>query len=335
MKKEVPEHLLHLWPGGPCRHGKPAPLCRSVAGPATRRLLVLRRRGPLGLSLPFQYSCLKYTIIRSGERRGAASETQENREHREAQENQETQEKQENQETREIQGYQENRGTQETSGAHVGFWWLYKITVSGFAPQLRHARRLDGRRALPHHGPQASKIGTERATASVLLYVMTHIFSHFWFWMLSIVLYVLTQELNTFMAIMLSLTGGFCALCIWFFLAGYRRGLAVRGMKLLGHIPRIKHWARRFIEGHREQLDNIDRQAAALHNQNPRTFLTVVLLELACRVCSAPGGDVHPARALPERQLHRLHPHHRLHDALRQHALLHAAAARRTRGEAF
>lgn len=100
-------------------------------------------------------------------------------------------------------------------------------------------------------------------------------------------LYVFTQELNTFMAIMLSLTGGFCALCIWFFLAGYRRGLAVRGMKLLGHIPGIKHWARRFIEGHREQLDNIDRQVAALHNQNPRTFLTVVLLELACRVCSA------------------------------------------------
>ena len=131
------------------------------------------------------------------------------------------------------------------------------------------------------------KIGTERATASVLLYVMTHIFSHFWFWVLSIVLYVLTQELNTFMAIMLSLTGGFCSLCIWFFLAGYRRGLAVRGMKLLGHIPGIKHWARRFIEGHREQLDNIDRQVAALHNQNPRTFLTVVLLELACRVCSA------------------------------------------------
>ena len=56
-----------------------------------------------------------YTIIRSGERRGAASETQENREHREAQENQD-----------------------------------HRLRL---CPQLRHARRLDGRRALPHHGP--------------------------------------------------------------------------------------------------------------------------------------------------------------------------------------
>ena len=169
---------------------------------------------------------------------------------------------------------------------HIPFWWLYKISVSGFALNYATPGGLMG--GEPYRIMALTPlIGRERASSSVILFVMTHIFSHFWFWVLSIVLYVLTQELNTFMAIMLSLTGGFCALCIWFFLAGYRRGLAVRGMKLLGHIPGIKHWARRFIEGHREQLDNIDRQVAALHNQNPRTFLTVVLLELACRVCSA------------------------------------------------
>lgn len=169
---------------------------------------------------------------------------------------------------------------------HVGFWWLYKITVSGFALNYATPGGLMG--GEPYRIMVLTpKIGAERATASVLLYVMTHIFSHFWFWLLSIILYVVTQKVNTFMAIMLTVLGAFCVLCIWFFLAGYRRGLAVRGMRLIGHVPGIKNWARKFIEGHKEQLDNIDRQVAALHNQNPRTFVTVVLLELACRICSA------------------------------------------------
>lgn len=171
-------------------------------------------------------------------------------------------------------------------GKRVGFGWLYKVTVSGFALNYATPGGLMG--GEPYRVMALKPyIGTERATASVLLYVMTHIFSHFWFWTLSILLFVLTQHVSVFMAIMLSVVGAFCALCIWFFLAGYRRGLAVRGMKLLGVIPGIRKWARRFIESHREQLDNIDRQVAALHNQNPRTFFAVVLLELACRVCSA------------------------------------------------
>lgn len=173
-----------------------------------------------------------------------------------------------------------------TEGGRVSFWWLYKITISGFALNYATPGGLMG--GEPYRIMMLKpKIGTERATSSVLLYVMTHIFSHFWFWTLSIVLFVATQEVSVFMAIMLSLTGAFCALCIWFFLVGYRKGLAVRGMRLLGYIPGIRKWARSFIESHQEQLANIDSQVAALHNQNPRTFLTVVLLELLCRVCSA------------------------------------------------
>lgn len=171
-------------------------------------------------------------------------------------------------------------------GERVGFWWLYKITVSGFALNYATPGGLMG--GEPYRVMVLKpKIGAERATSSVLLYVMTHIFSHIWFWLLSIVLYLITQPLNLFMGIMLALVGAFCLLAIWFFLSGYRRGLAVRGMKVLGCVPGIKKWARGFIETHREQLAVIDSQVAALHNQSPRTFVTVVLLEVACRVCSA------------------------------------------------
>ena len=131
------------------------------------------------------------------------------------------------------------------------------------------------------------KIGTERASSSVILYVMTHIFSHFWFWLLSVPLYLLTQRLTPVVAPILIAVTVFCLAAIWFFLRGYKRGIAVTGMSILSHFPMVKRWAQPFFERNRERLAEIDHQIAALHNQNPRTFVTAVLLELSCRIISA------------------------------------------------
>jgi uncharacterized membrane protein YbhN (UPF0104 family) len=70
-------------------------------------------------------------------------------------------------------------------------------------------------------------------------------------------------------------------------MAGYRKGLANRVLSVARHIPILKKWARPFVESHKEQLDTIDRQISALHAQNPKTFVTAVLLELICRIVSS------------------------------------------------
>lgn len=168
----------------------------------------------------------------------------------------------------------------------VPFWWLYKITVSGFALNYATPGGLMG--GEPYRIMSlAPRIGTERASSSVILYAMTHIFSHFWFWLLSVALFLFTQHITIPLALLLAAVSAFCLLAIWFFMAGYRKGLAVRCMNLLRHLPGAKKWAQRFVDNHKEQLANIDHQIAALHQQNPHTFVGVVLLELCCRICSA------------------------------------------------
>lgn len=168
----------------------------------------------------------------------------------------------------------------------VSFVYLYKLSVSGFALNYATPGGLMG--GEPYRIMELSPyIGVERATSSVLLFVMTHIFSHFWFWLLSIPLFILTQHVSVFMAIMLAICGIFCLTAIWFFFTGYKKGLAVRVMNLLKHIPGIKKWAHKYVENNKERLENIDKQIAALHNQDPKTFILVVLIELSCRICSA------------------------------------------------
>ncbi|MCQ2220726.1 MAG: flippase-like domain-containing protein [Prevotella sp.] len=173
-----------------------------------------------------------------------------------------------------------------SSTHNLSFFHIYRLTVSGFALNYATPGGLMG--GEPYRIMSISPIvGAERASSSVILYAMTHMFSHFWFWAISIVLFLVTQVVTLELGILLALCTVFCILGLWFFMAGYRKGLANRALNIARHIPFLKRWAEPFIVSHKEQLDTIDSQISALHKQNPRTFVTAVLLELTCRIVSS------------------------------------------------
>lgn len=168
-------------------------------------------------------------------------------------------------------------------GTPVPFWRVYKLTVSGYALNYATPGGLMG--GEPYRIMELSPYtGGSKATSSVILYVMMHIFSHFCFWFFSIFLYLAIRPVDIAMGTMLAVAGAVFLLAIYFFMKGYKNGMAVRTLRLLRHIPFIKGWAERFSENKRETLERVDNQIAELHKQRKSTFYASLGLEFMARI---------------------------------------------------
>lgn len=167
--------------------------------------------------------------------------------------------------------------------APVPFWKVYKLTVSGFA--LNYATPVGLMGGEPYRIMELTPyVGGSKATSSVILYVMMHIFSHFCFWMFSVLLYLVLEPLNLGMGIVLAIVGVCCLLAIYFFMKGYKNGMAVRTIQLLCHVPFAKKWANRFLVERKDALERVDAQIAELHRQRKTTFYASLGLEFLARI---------------------------------------------------
>lgn len=167
--------------------------------------------------------------------------------------------------------------------APVPFWKVYKLTVSGFA--LNYATPVGLMGGEPYRIMELTPyVGGSKATSSVILYVMMHIFSHFCFWMFSVLLYLVLEPLNLGMGIVLVIVGVCCLLAIYFFMKGYKNGMAVRTIRLLCHVPFAKKWANRFLVERKDALERVDAQIAELHRQRKTTFYASLGLEFLARI---------------------------------------------------
>ena len=109
------------------------------------------------------------------------------------------------------------------SGGKPGFSFarLYKFTVTGFA--LNYVTPVGLMGGEPYRIMELKPyIGVERATSSVILYVMMHIFSHFCFWLTSVLLYICLYPVGWGMGIILGAITIFCLLIALLFIKGYQ-----------------------------------------------------------------------------------------------------------------
>ncbi len=165
----------------------------------------------------------------------------------------------------------------------VSFWKILKLTITGFALNYATPAGLMG--GEPYKIMELTPyIGKQRATSSVLLFAMMHIFAHFWFWLTSVILYLLFMPTDTAMGIILFLMTLFCTAGIYLFVKGYKNGMVVKIISLIGHIPGCKKWAHKFSETHAEDLKNIDSQISELQSQNKHSFYGSFFLEYIGRI---------------------------------------------------
>ena len=132
-------------------------------------------------------------------------------------------------------------------------------------------------------------IDKQHATSSVILYAMMHFFAHFWFWFLSIFIYlglVLIGDLpiSTAIGITLGIIVVFCLIAFYLFQKGYRNGLVKYVLGVVSHIPGLKRWTLKFWARHSEAIQNVDQQIAALYNQDTKAFYKSLILEYLSRV---------------------------------------------------
>ena len=168
------------------------------------------------------------------------------------------------------------------------FWRIYRLTITGYA--LNYATPVGGLGGEPYRIMELSKgIDNQHATSSVILYAMMHFLAHFWFWFISIFIYLLLAvigdlPINLGVAITLGVIVLVCLLAFYLLSKGYQNGLVKYVLGVVSRIPGLKRWTLRFWARHSEAIENIDNQIASLKGQDKKAFYKSLVLEYMSRV---------------------------------------------------
>ena len=167
-------------------------------------------------------------------------------------------------------------------------WKMYRWTISGFALNSLTPMGLLG--GEPYKIMELKdEVGTQRATSSVILFSMMHIYTHFWFWLTAIVAYLILYAtgllpLKPAVFIIIILSTLFCIGLIYLFRKGYKNGFVLKFLHGIGHVWGLKKWAARMEEKHLDSIKTIDQQISELQSQDRKIFNRAFAIEYIGRL---------------------------------------------------
>ncbi len=167
--------------------------------------------------------------------------------------------------------------------SYLPFTTILRITISGYA--INYITPFVALGGEPYRVMELKKsLGTNKATSSVLLYGLMHMFSHVIFWLLSIVLIVAYLPLDNMMLTGCALAFAVGILITYWFLRVYRTGVTISTFNLFQRIPFVRRWAKPFAEAKANSLREIDEQVRILYADRKASFYKSLILEIAARV---------------------------------------------------
>ncbi|SEK21755.1 Lysylphosphatidylglycerol synthase TM region [Parapedobacter koreensis] len=163
------------------------------------------------------------------------------------------------------------------------FLRILRLTISGYA--INYVTPFVALGGEPYRIMELKpSLGAAKASSSVLLYSLMHMFSHIVFWLLSILLIVALLPLNALLiscsAVILVIGGG---LCIWFSRV-YKKGFTMSILRQLSRLPLVGQSINRFAIDQAIVLQEIDQHIITLYSHRRAAFYRSLVWEFAARV---------------------------------------------------
>lgn len=165
------------------------------------------------------------------------------------------------------------------------FWSVLRLTITGYA--INYITPFVALGGEPYRILELKpRLGIQKASSSVLLYSLMHMFSHVIFWLASIILILLYVPTNTIMVTgcaVMFVTG--VVLCYWFGRV-YKKGFTLSTFSALAKIPvpALRRKIKAFVDEKQQSLREIDNQITELYALRRNRFWKSLCFEFIARM---------------------------------------------------